>query len=513
MEQEQKHYYAFISHSSADVKIAKWLCKQLEGYHIPTAIQKDYHAPKSLKPIFLYEIDLSKNVLKSALESELIDSQYLIVICSPMAAKSSHVNDEVQHFIDSGRYDKIIPFIIEGTPFASLKGDTENECFPPALVALKGTKKELRGIDLREEQKHRGSKKAAVIDVIATMLGVRMDVLWDRYKRRRIRQYAIAASLALLLLLSGILVWDYNRPTYRYFADYVDKWGVPEGVIELTKEQQHHRHRMYQFEYRRIPFGGKNAYSWRVTTVKYINSHGIVYPHQHTEMLDRFSIQEMFYNKTTGHIDKISYKDEHGRVRVNYLFSDLGSKRAMKVDFGSAHEQQGDGFLSSSSNNLKNMTMSMMGQQSMTFMSNIKRYVYERDENGFIVKVTYRKNNDDDILVSLACDADGIYGVEKVLDHFGRCIKLIYLDKNNLVKVLLQKNMNMTCMVISVEQNILTLKGNLPLMNRCGQWESVLLMKTVIAICKDIMIRQLNYLRLYMVELRKEFFTTMRAIQ
>ena len=50
---DQKHYYAFISHSSEDEKIAKWLCKQLEGYHIPTAIQKEYHAPKRLKPIFL----------------------------------------------------------------------------------------------------------------------------------------------------------------------------------------------------------------------------------------------------------------------------------------------------------------------------------------------------------------------------------------------------------------------------------------------------------------------------
>ena len=102
MNQDQKHYFAFISHSSADEKIAKWLCRQLEGYYIPTSIQKEYHTPKKLKPIFLYEIDLSKNVLKRALESELIDSQYLIVICSPRAAKSTHVNDEVLHFINSG---------------------------------------------------------------------------------------------------------------------------------------------------------------------------------------------------------------------------------------------------------------------------------------------------------------------------------------------------------------------------------------------------------------------------
>ncbi len=199
MPQEQKHYYAFISHSSEDKKTAKWLCKQLEGYHIPAVIQKDHHAPKRLKPIFLFQTDLSGNKLRDALEGELNDSQFLIVICSPSAAKSEYVNKEVKHFIDSGRYDKIIPFIIKGTPYASKNGDLENECFPQALVDLKGKKQELRGIDLLQEQKDRGSKKAAVIDVIASMLGVRMDELWDRYLHERKKKI-------LLLILASILL-------------------------------------------------------------------------------------------------------------------------------------------------------------------------------------------------------------------------------------------------------------------------------------------------------------------
>ena len=65
-------------------------------------------------------------MLKRSLEKELDDSQFLIVVCSPNSAKSScvdgevkhYVNDEVQHFINTGRSDKIIPFIIEGKPHA-----------------------------------------------------------------------------------------------------------------------------------------------------------------------------------------------------------------------------------------------------------------------------------------------------------------------------------------------------------------------------------------------------------
>ena len=90
--ESSKHYYAFISHSSDDEKIAKWLRKQLESYHIPTSIQKEYHAPKRLKPIFLFQTDLSGNNLGDSLNEELFDSQYLIVICSPSAAKSKYVN-------------------------------------------------------------------------------------------------------------------------------------------------------------------------------------------------------------------------------------------------------------------------------------------------------------------------------------------------------------------------------------------------------------------------------------
>ena len=40
--EEQKHYYAFISHSTVDENVALWLRKELEGYHIPSAVQRDY---------------------------------------------------------------------------------------------------------------------------------------------------------------------------------------------------------------------------------------------------------------------------------------------------------------------------------------------------------------------------------------------------------------------------------------------------------------------------------------
>lgn len=199
--EQGKHYYAFISHSTKDEKIALWLCNKLDNYHIPATVQKEYGAPKNLKPNFTFQTNLAGNKLRKALGNELDDSQYLIVVCSPDAAHSNYVNDEVQHFIDTGRTDRIIPFIIEGTP---------EDCFPPALLALKG-EDELRGVNLKETEKHLGSKMAAVVNVIATMLGVRFDVLWDRHKRRMKRQRLLVGLGISALLITSICVAYYVK--------------------------------------------------------------------------------------------------------------------------------------------------------------------------------------------------------------------------------------------------------------------------------------------------------------
>ena len=419
MTQEQKHYYAFISHSSEDEKTAKWLCKQLEGYHIPAVIQKDYHAPKRLKPIFLFQTDLSGNKLRDALEGELSDSQFLIVLCSPAAAKSDYVNKEVKHFIDSGRYDKIIPFIIKGTPYASKNGDLENECFPQALVDLKGKKQELRGIDLRQEQKDRGSKKAAVIDVIASMLGVRMDVLWDRYKRRvqKIRNFVMALLTLLLLIIIGI--YDYTRTKVDYYADWVDCNGIAQGVIPLTKEQYKHRCYSFKFEYSRIPLGEKGFYSWRLNKVSIVNSRGVISNYTLNNHAFFYPIQE--YKYSNGYVTEIINRDKYSRVVMRYTIKDDNDhKVACLVDMEAKEKYQGSAFLSGS-------TTAFLSDVGPT-MSKIKRFHYTRNEKGYITKVTYHANDADELDESAIGDNNNIYGKLFELDELGRVSRVTYIN-------------------------------------------------------------------------------------
>ena len=135
--EQGKQYYAFISYKREDEKWAKWLQSKLEHYRFPTTINGYAELPKHIRPIFRDTTDLVPGLLVEEIHSALRSSEWLIVICSPRSAKSQWVCKEVQTFIDMGRVDRIIPFVIEGAPFSN---DTTTECFPDALLKLTGSR-------------------------------------------------------------------------------------------------------------------------------------------------------------------------------------------------------------------------------------------------------------------------------------------------------------------------------------------------------------------------------------
>ena len=313
METQQYTNYAFISYKREDEKWAKWLQKKLEGYKLPSIVREQRSdLPKYLRPIFRDGTDLSGGILVDQLRRELLQSRYLIVICSPNATKSEWINREAQTFIDEGRIGQIVPFIVGGTPHASNPAD---ECFPQSLRDIPSDK-ELLGINVQEV-----GKDMAFIRLVATMIGVRFDTLWQRHRRDLIRRRIAYGCAAALFSLLGLFAWDYNRATYEYFADWVDCYGVPEGILPLTDEQVSHRRRSYQFEYRRIPFGEPNAYSWRVAKVSYVNSAKRPQDIGHTELIDRYPIQEMEYNKQTGVVSRINFYDTKGKVLLRHVLT------------------------------------------------------------------------------------------------------------------------------------------------------------------------------------------------
>ena len=190
-------HYAFISYNHKDVATAQWLQQQMESYRLPTHIHNELEDTRYLRPIFRDQTDLNTGILSDELQRHLRQSKYLVVVCSPNSAHSQWVSDEIQAFINWGRLDAIIPFIID-----SRQTDNIDDCLPQALLRLKQEhpEKELLGINVQEV-----GRKKAFIRVVSRMLGVSFDVLWQRHLRQQ-RQHRLAIA-ATLPVLAALLYW------------------------------------------------------------------------------------------------------------------------------------------------------------------------------------------------------------------------------------------------------------------------------------------------------------------
>ncbi len=207
--EQGKEYFAFISYQREDEEWAKWLAHELEHYHLPLSLNGREDLPHDLRPIFRDVDELSAGNLPQQIHQALENAAHLIVICSPRSAKSPWVNKEIEEFISMGKTDKIFPFIIEGVAMCK---DSEDplECFPPALRNLPKDDERLganvnenghgsnilrtcddcpiKDIHLKDDKKgdiNEKGRDAAVVKIIAGMLGLSFDTLWQRYEREK----------------------------------------------------------------------------------------------------------------------------------------------------------------------------------------------------------------------------------------------------------------------------------------------------------------------------------------
>ena len=195
--EENKEYYAFISYKREDEKWAKWLQHKLEHYKFPTNLNGRTDLPKHIRPTFRDVTDLTPGLLSEEIHNALCNSQWLVIVCSPRSAKSPWVCKEAQTFIDLGRADHIIPFVIEGTPFS---GDTTTECYPESLLHLTGSK-ELLAANINEM-----GRDAAAIKVVARMFNLRFDTLWQRHEREQRQKRWMWIGCSILIALIGLIV-------------------------------------------------------------------------------------------------------------------------------------------------------------------------------------------------------------------------------------------------------------------------------------------------------------------
>ncbi|HBE92776.1 MAG TPA: hypothetical protein DDW55_09695, partial [Gammaproteobacteria bacterium] len=114
-------YKAYISYSHCDERWASWLHRALESYRIPRKLVGTKtgvgEVPSRIKPVFRDRDDLSSaSDLGGTVKQALSDSENMIVICSPDAAASHWVNEEIRGFASLGRGKQIFCVIVDGEP-------------------------------------------------------------------------------------------------------------------------------------------------------------------------------------------------------------------------------------------------------------------------------------------------------------------------------------------------------------------------------------------------------------
>jgi WD40 repeat protein len=268
-ENQPYQYWAFLSFSHQDnrpkradgsgdhVQWANWLHEQLETFRIPDGYRDRTTRtrepmPERFFPTFRDEAELpSSHDLGGQIRDALTRSRFLIVIASPRSARSRYVNEEVRHFRQLGRDDRILTLIVDGEPNVRLHPKdgwtTDDDCFCPALahplrpdgevdttrllpaepiaadMRVKGTEppREMHATECAQPDR-RILLDLMKLKLIAGLMGVGLDELVQRDKVRQLdaarqrakalrRWLTVVVILSLLAICGGMIAWNQRK--------------------------------------------------------------------------------------------------------------------------------------------------------------------------------------------------------------------------------------------------------------------------------------------------------------
>jgi WD40 repeat protein len=212
-------YWAFVSYSHRDEKMGAWLHRSLEKFRVPKPLVGRKHSdtviPRRFFPIFRDRDELPTAAsLGKQINQALRESRFLIVVCSPNAAKSQWVNEEIKYFKSLGREDRVMCFIVDGEPNAPTgQGQQDKECFPPAIrfqVDKNGKLLKTAANPIAADARRgRDGRRNAFLKLIAGIIGVGFNKLKRRESERRFRAMTVASALMFIMVLSfAILTWQ-----------------------------------------------------------------------------------------------------------------------------------------------------------------------------------------------------------------------------------------------------------------------------------------------------------------
>lgn len=213
----------------------------------------------------------------------------------------------------------------------------------------------------------------------------------------------------MLLLIGGrILYWDYTREKIKFYKDYVEEWGVPQGIHQLTSEEVKSMSGAYKFVYRK----------WKLRQISYVNSAGVV-KERYSFFKERPSDMLLVYG-SEGDLDYTLVKNHKGRI----LYKADYQKDEKSVSFKYNDVFESDFYLASETTNLEKSAFAVTPDG--TNKSSICKFLLDFDDRGRVIRLNYANKNNE-----IVCDQDGIFGAAFIYDEKGRMLERILLGKGN----------------------------------------------------------------------------------
>lgn len=255
-------YAAFLSYSSIDRAIGERVQTALESFVVPSLFRgQDFGrgpVPKRIAPIFRDRWDANASTdLAATLQAALQASSALIVLCSPAAAKSIWVGEEIRTFKRAGRGDRIYPVLVSGLPTRFDPDRMPQGAFPPALFGCwDEAGKECAPDDrvpLAPDARPEGDGlHFTILKLVAALTAIPLTTLTQRQaeaeRRERNNARWVAGAMSVLALGAAIGAWTSWRATDAArarlgnavemasrrvddAASFHDRYGVPSKVI------------------------------------------------------------------------------------------------------------------------------------------------------------------------------------------------------------------------------------------------------------------------------------------
>ncbi len=388
-------YNAFISYSSEDMAFAERLQDYLYYYTVPRAVRRRFPCvPESVRPIFRDRTHLGINPLQEGLAKALEESRFLIVVCSLNALKSEWVNKGVETFLDRNPENAyhLIPILNQ----PERGGRKATDFLPPAI-----RERNILAADVQVLGEER-----VFNDVIAKMVGLEPDELWNRYlremRRRRRRRRSLGGLAAACAAVAAWWCWDYYGTHISYYTDYIERNNTPEGLVPLDEKQRAARHRHYRF----------TTHKHRLLTVEYCNSAGVLQEHEDYWNRERPAFMSFEYNEQDGSAIHCFHRNARGKDITKRDFY------ANCIDFAQIRDNKA----------LATPMITSVSQPAhLAPKASISRFSVSRSGEeglrGIITQELYRR----DTWNTPARDGQGLSGRAYTLDSHGRPIEVRYL--------------------------------------------------------------------------------------